>query len=79
MIIEQGPGYPDVIIEPGDHVFADFTFAHNDVRLMHFVVMDFANDHVARTCPGAPESETSSRHKFAVRTRFAQMSREIID
>ncbi|KAF8708899.1 hypothetical protein AX14_013538 [Amanita brunnescens Koide BX004] len=29
-IIKQDFGYPDVIIEPGDRVFADFTFAHND-------------------------------------------------
>ncbi|KAF8724506.1 hypothetical protein AX14_008737 [Amanita brunnescens Koide BX004] len=31
-IIKQGFGYPDVIVEPGDRVFADFTFAHNDPK-----------------------------------------------
>ncbi|KAF8344880.1 hypothetical protein F5887DRAFT_245338 [Amanita rubescens] len=32
-IIEQGlVGYPNVTIEPGDRVFADFTFAHNDPK-----------------------------------------------
>ena len=37
-VIQQGFGYPDVIIHPGDRVYADFTFAHNDVRLIHLVV-----------------------------------------
>ena len=32
-IIQEDFEYPDVTIEPGDGVFADFTFAHNDVRL----------------------------------------------
>ncbi|KIL60374.1 hypothetical protein M378DRAFT_923109 [Amanita muscaria Koide BX008] len=30
LVIQQGYGYPDVIIEQGDRVFADFSFAHND-------------------------------------------------
>ena len=34
-VIHQDHGYPDVIIEPGDRVYADFTFAHNDVCLIH--------------------------------------------
>ncbi|KAK2467669.1 hypothetical protein APHAL10511_000524 [Amanita phalloides] len=29
-VIKQGFGYPDVTIEAGDRVFADFTSAHND-------------------------------------------------
>ncbi|KAF8630028.1 hypothetical protein AX15_003143 [Amanita polypyramis BW_CC] len=28
--IKQGHGYPDVVIEAGDRVYADFTWAHND-------------------------------------------------
>ena len=34
MTIKQGSGYPDVRFEPGDRVFADFTYAHIDVRLI---------------------------------------------
>ncbi|KAM6494617.1 hem peroxidase [Amanita muscaria] len=30
VVIQQGHGHPDVIIEQGDRVFADFSFAHND-------------------------------------------------
>ena len=36
--IQQGFGYPDVVIEPGDRVYADFTFAHNDVRSIRLVM-----------------------------------------
>ncbi|KAM6494625.1 hypothetical protein JOM56_009248 [Amanita muscaria] len=32
LVIQQGYGYPDVIIEQGDRVFADFSFAHNDPK-----------------------------------------------
>ena len=38
-IIEQGFGYPNITIEPGDRVFADFTYAHNDVRLSLSLLM----------------------------------------
>ena len=37
-IIKEDFEYPDVTIEPGDSVFADFTFAHNDVRLICLVL-----------------------------------------
>ena len=37
-IIKEDFEYPDVTIEHGDSVFADFTFAHNDVRLIRLVL-----------------------------------------